>query len=210
MPISTYNPGQKVLGHSLFFTCFVRNLQLTGNIATSSKLSIYREWTREWAAKPLAFAAPFACCSRVTSRDSPKWSACSQATGNTDHKQGLNKGRDPFNQNFQNFGLKLNGSVRSNRKSFEKTGPPFEVDHFSRSHRLEFWLNGSRPRFLPSSRTKIWPILWARFEKECLTSKTQHCPGGGRVNLNCNFLYMKDKVSQTFCPGLYFTSGINT
>ena len=30
-------------------------------------------------------------------------------------------------------------------KSFEKTGPPFEVDHFSRSDRLEFWLNGSRP-----------------------------------------------------------------
>ena len=43
------------------------------------------------------------------------------------------------------FGLKLNGSVRSNRKSFEKTGPPFEVDHFSRSDRSEFWLNGSRP-----------------------------------------------------------------
>ena len=31
-----------------------------------------------------------------------------------------------------NFGLKLNGSVRSNRKSFEKSGPPFEVDLFSR------------------------------------------------------------------------------
>ena len=44
-----------------------------------------------------------------------------------------------------NFGPKLNGSVRSNRKSFEKTGPPFEVVLFSRSDRLEFWLNGSRP-----------------------------------------------------------------
>ena len=44
-----------------------------------------------------------------------------------------------------NFGPKLNGSVRSNRKSFEKTGPPFEVDQFSRSDRLEFWLKGSRP-----------------------------------------------------------------
>ena len=50
-------------------------------------------------------------------------------------------GRDPLNQNFR----KINGSVRSNRKSFEKTGPPFEVDHFSRSDRFEFWLNGSRP-----------------------------------------------------------------
>ena len=43
-----------------------------------------------------------------------------------------------------NFGPKLNGSVRSNRKSFEKTGLPFDVDHFSRSDRSEFWLNGSR------------------------------------------------------------------
>ena len=47
-----------------------------------------------------------------------------------------------------NFGPKLNGSVRSNRKSFEKTGPPFEVVLFSRSDRLEFWLNGSRPVFV--------------------------------------------------------------
>ena len=45
-----------------------------------------------------------------------------------------------------NFGPKLNGSVRSNRKSFEKTGPPFEVVLFSRSDRSECWLNGSRPR----------------------------------------------------------------
>ena len=46
-----------------------------------------------------------------------------------------------------NFGPKLNGSVQSNRKSFGKTGPPFEVVHFSRSDRSEFWLNGSRPDF---------------------------------------------------------------
>ena len=47
-----------------------------------------------------------------------------------------------------NFGPKLNGSVRSNRKSFEITGPPFEVDHFFRSDRSEFWMNGSRPEML--------------------------------------------------------------
>ena len=46
-----------------------------------------------------------------------------------------------------NFGPKLNGSVRSNRKSFEKTGPHFEVVLVSRSDRSEFWLNGSRPWF---------------------------------------------------------------
>ena len=53
-----------------------------------------------------------------------------------------------------NFGPKLNGSVRSNPKNFEKTGPPFEVDHFSRS---EFWLNRSR------SLLKLPNIEWASF-----------------------------------------------
>ena len=74
-------------------------------------------------------------------------------------------GRDPFSQNFRKFRSKtrsrllpkLSGSVRSNQKSFEKTGPPFEVDHFSRSHRSEFWLNGSHPWTL-----EIWadPPCW--------------------------------------------------
>ena len=50
-----------------------------------------------------------------------------------------------------NFGLKLNGSVRSNRKSFEKTGPPFEVVLFSRLDRSECWLNGSCPKCLVAS-----------------------------------------------------------
>ena len=53
-----------------------------------------------------------------------------------------------------NFGPKLNGSVRSNRKSFEKTGPPFEVVLFSRSDRSECWLNGSRPWFLTYPNSK--------------------------------------------------------
>ena len=57
-----------------------------------------------------------------------------------------------------NFGPKLNGSVSSNRKSFEKTGPPFEVDQFSRSDQLEFWLNGSRPKFVRSVSKQ--PTFW--------------------------------------------------
>ena len=44
-----------------------------------------------------------------------------------------------------NFGPKLNGSVRSNRKSFKNMGPPFEVVLFCRSDWSEFWSNGSRP-----------------------------------------------------------------
>ena len=51
-----------------------------------------------------------------------------------------------------NFGPKLNGTVQSNRKSFEKMGPPFEVDHFSRSDRLEFWLNGLHPILTPKKK----------------------------------------------------------
>ena len=54
-----------------------------------------------------------------------------------------------------NFGPKLDGSVRSNRKSFEKTGPPFEVVLFSRSDRLEFLLNGSRPEGPNASYIKL-------------------------------------------------------
>ena len=32
-------------------------------------------------------------------------------------------------------------------KVSKKTGPPFEVDHFSQTDRSKFWLNGSRPHF---------------------------------------------------------------
>ena len=58
-----------------------------------------------------------------------------------------------------NFGPKLNGLVRSNRKSFEKAGPPFEVDYFSRSDRLEFWLNGLRPQSSFSNKNGYVPTV---------------------------------------------------
>ena len=52
--------------------------------------------------------------------------------------------RDPNNQNVRKFRSKTQwiGSVQPEK--FRKTGPPFEVDHFSRSDPSEFWLNGSR------------------------------------------------------------------
>ena len=46
----------------------------------------------------------------------------------------------------RNFRPKLNRSVWSNRKSFEKTGPRFEVDHLIPGRK--FWLNGLCPVFL--------------------------------------------------------------
>ena len=57
-----------------------------------------------------------------------------------------------------NFGPELNGSVRSNRKSFEKTGPPFEVVLFSRSNRSEIlveWIAPYVNRVLCSTALKI-------------------------------------------------------
>ena len=62
-----------------------------------------------------------------------------------------------------NFGQKVNGSVRSNRKSFEKSGPPFEVNLFSRLDRsdrngpfhLTIW--PFRPIFNP--RTSLFGIF---------------------------------------------------
>ena len=56
-----------------------------------------------------------------------------------------------------NFGPRLNGSVQSNWKSFEKTGPLFEMDHFSWSDWLEFWLNGSYPIFSLLSLLTLTP-----------------------------------------------------
>ena len=56
-------------------------------------------------------------------------------------------GCDPFNQNFWKFRSKTQWIGLVQLEKLKKTGPPFEVDHFSQSDRLEFWLNGSRPVF---------------------------------------------------------------
>ena len=55
-----------------------------------------------------------------------------------------------------NFGLKLNGSVRSNRKSFEKVGPAFEVDHFSRLDRSDRKFDHSDPFSIPVPRCSVF------------------------------------------------------
>ena len=79
--------------------------------------------------------------------------------GGVEGKLSINKNREIQGAIYStkisvNFGPKLNGSVRSNRKSFENTGQKkFEVDFFSRSDRSEFLLNGSRPQSPPSFNT---------------------------------------------------------
>ena len=65
-----------------------------------------------------------------------------------------------------NFGLKLNGSVLSNRKSFEKSGPPFEVDLFfrlDRSDRSDSQSQVLAVRYLPCTKWRkilITALLW--------------------------------------------------
>ena len=70
---------------------------------------------------------------------------CTRTTSDIARKREKTLGEIHSTKISGKFGLKLNGSVQSNRESFEKTGPSFEVDHFFRSDRSEFWLNGSRP-----------------------------------------------------------------
>ena len=91
-----------------------------------------------------------------------------------------------------NFGPKLNGSVRSNRKSFEKTGPPFEVVLFSRSDRLEVWLNGSRPLI----------IIILNFHH--LKSRVHWCIFETLVSLFCLF-----KTPSVACNSLWTNAGIH-
>ena len=65
-----------------------------------------------------------------------------------------------------NFGLKLNGSVLSNRKRFEKSGPPFEVDLFfrlDRSDRSDSQSQVLAVRYLPCTKWRkilITALLW--------------------------------------------------
>ena len=85
-------------------------------LATVS-LSVQRSTTRHLVA--LCFPIPYA----LTRPPPPR--------GGVYERIGISQvynGRNPFNQN---------GSVRSNRKSFEKSGPPFEVDLFSRLDRSD-------------------------------------------------------------------------
>ena len=64
-------------------------------------------------------------------------------------------GRDPFNQNFRKFRSKTQWIGLVQPEKFRKNGPPFEVDHFSRSDRLEFWLNGSPPLSSAGVQTNV-------------------------------------------------------
>ena len=84
--------------------------------------------------------------------------------------QGWLKGAIHSTKISGNFGLKVNGSVRSNRKSFEKSGPPFEVDLFSRLDRSDrngpfhltipthFQSQDLAVRYLPCTKWRKIPI----------------------------------------------------
>ena len=78
----------------------------------------------------------------------------------------LNIGRHPFNQHFWKFRSKTQwfGSVQ--QEKFRKNGSTF-VDHFSRSDRLEFWLNKSSPlkTWKDLKTTETPPPSWSSFSR---------------------------------------------
>ena len=80
----------------------------------------------------------------------------------------------------RNFGWKLNGSVRSNRKSFEKLVPLLRWTTFSGRTDRKFWLNGSRPPFCIRYVRSNYPLLpatgnsrWLNFNASCQQAVNQ-------------------------------------
>ena len=84
-------------------------------------------------------------------------------------------GRFPLNQISGNFGLKLNGTVRSNRKSFEKIGPPLEVDHFFGLDRSD--RNGPFHLTIPThSKSQYLAVRYFYVQHELTWRKTLSMP----------------------------------
>ena len=70
-----------------------------------------------------------------------------------------------------NFGLKLNRTIRSNRKSFENIGPPLEVDHFFRLDRSD--RNGPFHSTIPThSQSQYLAVRYFHVEHELTWRKT--------------------------------------
>ena len=101
------------------------------------------------------FAYPVACCCVLLGVVGQSWFETGQTFS---YAQTDTTGAIHSTKISGNFGPKLNGSVRSNRKSFEKTGPPFEVDHFSRSDRSEILVEW----IAPNSSQQCWDSLSAK------------------------------------------------
>ena len=73
------------------------------------------------------------CSEKFTIRKAraiPNRKTGSLSTSMTSYRWTRQWARSIQQKNSGKFGLKLNGSAQSKRKSFEKSGPPFEVNHF--------------------------------------------------------------------------------
>ena len=69
--------GRRLQSRAWSFAClgrFARRTKKKERLLGVQNAPVYAQFP------PLALASPLACCSRVTSRDFPKWGACSQAT----------------------------------------------------------------------------------------------------------------------------------
>ena len=120
---------------------------------------------------------------------------------------GTNQRRDPFNQNFRKFRSKTQWIGTVQPEKFRKNGSTFEVDHFSRSDRLEFWLNGSRPRlqdledFPPLAsleKNNIFYLVWFWGSKCNENCKRKFC--SVRILFtNVSLPYMSHIVGVLYC-----------
>ena len=80
------------------------------------------------------------CSEKFTIRKAraiPNRKTGSLSTSMTSYRWTRQWARSIQQKNSGKFGLKLNGSAQSKRKSFEKSGPPFEVNHFFRLDRSD-------------------------------------------------------------------------
>ena len=102
-----------------------------------------------------------------------------------------------------NFGLKLNGSVRSNRKCFEKSGPPFEVDLFFRLDRSD--RNGPFHLTIPThSQSQVLAVRYlprTKWRKILITALLWNFTSGS-IGVTCTSMYSYDRsvvASQAKC-----------
>ena len=95
-----------------------------------------------------------------------------------------------------NFGLKLNGSVRSNRKSFEKSGPPFEVDLFFRLDRSD--RNGPCHLTIPThSQSQVLAVRYRPYTKwrKILITALLWIVNSGYVGVTRTYMYSYDRYN---------------
>ena len=141
----------------LFYACCIKPLSLSGGGHGSRNPG-------EFLLAKLV--SPFACCTRVTSRDSPRWRACSQASGSSKRVgSGQNKGKTCKRAE----GRKPRKSGRSQEKLKAGDLEPLPLPLQSTLSRTDTFGTGTKcPSYRKSNRgskERQGPTLGVRFTK---------------------------------------------